>query len=197
MTYPTTVNVHAPNRKTVRLVRETGARNVAELGVYRGHTTLEIAKALPADGSLDLFDFEETVQRVAAEARAVATCSVRAHGNSHKLRDSYCWSLMRLLKEHRAPIWDYVYIDGAHTWDVDGFAFLLCAELLRPGGYVDFDDYGWTLAGSAALMSSPETAASYTDEQLRTPQVALVVDLLARRRGFEEVEPCKLFRKPR
>ena len=39
------------------------------------------------------------------------------------------------------PIFDYVFIDGAHTWMLDALAFLLVDRLLRVGGYVDFDDY--------------------------------------------------------
>jgi hypothetical protein len=42
----------------------------------------------------------------------------------------------------------------------------------------------------------PEIAALYTDEQITTPQVALVVDLLVRRdERYEQVVADKVFRK--
>lgn len=196
--YPSKLAVSGPDLTTVEWVRKTGARHVAELGVYRGGTTKLIAAALPEDGSLDLFDFADTLERVVPAAKAVARCPVRGHGNSHKLLDSYCWSLMRVLREHPEPIWDYVYLDGAHTWAVDGFAFLLCDRLLRPGGYIDFDDYRWTLGKSPSLNPRQFSLTSklYTREQIRTPQVELVCTLLAERAGYEAALPRKIYQKP-
>lgn len=194
--YPRHLLVREPNAETVEWVARTGALNVAELGVYRGHTTREMARVLPEEGSLDLFDFTDVVAPLAESIRASARCTVRAHGNSRALRDSYCWSLARLLAEHDRPIWDYVFIDGAHTWDVDGFAFLLVDRLLRPGGHVDFDDYGWTLMKSPTMRDLPITRTCYTSEQMAAKQVAMVIDLLVTRSGYTEMVPHKIFRKP-
>lgn len=196
-TYPDKLAVSRPNRTTVEMIAKTGARNVAELGVYQGHTTLEIARLLPADGSLDLFDFADNVKRVAQAVKKVRPgIVVRTHGNSQKWRDSYCWSLRALLRAHPEPIWDYVYIDGAHTWDVDGFAFLLCDKLLRVGGYVDFDDYYWTLErGTPGQLSF--TQRCYTAEQMKSKQVAEIVDVLVPRLGYEGVIARKVYRKCR
>ena len=89
---------------------------------------------------------------------------------------------MQLLEEHRGPIFDYVFVDGAHTWAHDALAFLLVDRLLRPGGYVDFDDYTWTLRNSPSMNPAvfPEVERLYTDDQIDTAQVALVVDLLVK-----------------
>src|ERR687893_48025 len=127
---------------------------------------------------------------LAARLRAAGHGNVCAHGNSRRLLDSYNWSLMAVLAEHPDPAFDYVFIDGAHTWAHDALAFLLADRLLVRGGYMDFDDYGWTLASSPSLNPAafPEVAALYTEEQITTHQVALVVDLLVRRdERYEEV----------
>jgi predicted O-methyltransferase YrrM len=193
--YPTQLDVRGPNAMTVQMVHATGARNVAEIGVYRGATSRVLARILPIGGSLDLFDFEEVVDRVAAECRAVARCSVRVHGCSSALRDSYCWPLGQLVQHHAEPIWDYVFVDGAHTWDIDALAVVLASRLLRVGGYIDLDDYEWTMDGSAAVSGFPTLANAYTAEQKATKQVAMIADVFLRRGGFEEVVRNKVWRK--
>src|SRR4029077_2715703 len=121
-----------------------------------------------------------------------------AHPNTRRLMDSYNWSLMRLLAEYRDPVFDYVFVDGAHTWAHDALAFCLVDRLLLPGGYLDFDDYRWTLRDSPSMNPDafPEVEELYTDDQIDTAQVALIVDLLVKRDPrYEEVIPNKIFRK--
>lgn len=194
------LQVDGPNERTVELVRATGARTYMEIGVYLGATASAVAYVLGGQGELHLLDFEDRVEPVAARLRAAGHANVVAHPNSRKALDSYGWSLMKLLRDGRAETFDYVFLDGAHTWAHDALAFLLVDRLLKPGGHVDFDDYGWTLAGSPSMSPAafPPTRELYTDEQIATPQVALVVDLLVRADPrYEEVVPDKLFRKVR
>jgi hypothetical protein len=64
---------------------------------------------------------------------------------------SYTWFLHDTLRAQLdaggrvEPRYDFVFIDGAHTWDVDALAFSLTDRLLRPGGWILFDDLGWKL----------------------------------------------------
>jgi SAM-dependent methyltransferase len=105
---------------------------------------------------------------------------------------------MHVLAAHEQPVFDYVFIDGSHTWAHDALAFLLVDRLLRPGGYADFDDYTWSLRHSPSMnpQAYPDVEQLYTDEQIDRPQVALVVDLLVRRDPrYAEVVPNKIFRK--
>ena len=44
------------------------------------------------------------------------------------------------------PAYDFVYLDGAKNWTVDGLAVVLIEKLLRPGGWLLMDDLGWTYA---------------------------------------------------
>jgi predicted O-methyltransferase YrrM len=192
------LNVTAANGKTVEFFAASGCTAYAELGIYEGDTALAIAKVLDGDGELHLFDFDDRVKAVAERLRAAGYENVFTHPNTRRLLDSYNWSLMQLLEEHRGPVFDYVFVDGAHTWAHDALAFLLVDRLLRPGGYVDFDDYTWTLRSSPSMNPSafPEVERLYTDDQIDTAQVALVVDLLVRLDpAYEEVVPNKIFRK--
>jgi len=190
--------VNGPNQDTVEFFKASGCRRYAEIGVYEGDTTLEIAAHLAGEGEIHLFDFEDRVADVAARLGRAGHNNVVGHGNSRRLMDSYNWSLMRLLHEHEQPLFDYVFLDGAHTWGQDALAFLLADRLLVPGGYVDFDDYWWTLARSPSMNPAafPPTSKLYTEEQIEERHVALVIDLLVRRDSrYEELVANKIFRK--
>jgi predicted O-methyltransferase YrrM len=190
--------VEGPNERTVAAVRETGARTYMEIGVYLGATASAVAEVLDGQGEIHLLDFEDRVTPVASRLRAAGHGNVVAHANSRRALDSYNWSLMKLLRDGRAGTFDYVFLDGAHTWAHDALAFLLVDRLLEPGGHVDFDDYGWTLARSPSMRPDAfaPTRQLYSDEQIETQQVALVVDLLVRSDPrYEEVVENKVFRK--
>ena len=90
---------------------------------------------------------------------------------------SYTWRLMRLLQQDPTPRFDLCYLDGAHDWFVDGFAFFLVDRLLRPNGWIILDDMNWTYATSPALRHT-ERVSSMPQDERTTPQVRLVYDLL-------------------
>jgi predicted O-methyltransferase YrrM len=187
-----------PNSMTVAWVQHVQPRVYAEIGIAVGGTVCEIARVLPAKSEIYLFDYYDKVANVKQALLKQGYSAVRGYGNSYKLRDSYNWSLMKLLKEHEQPIFDYVYIDGMHTWEMDGFAFLLIDKLLKPGGFIDFDDYDWTLRKSPTLNPTlfPLTSKLYTEEQIDIPGIKLVVDLLVRRNSnYIEVVKDKIFQK--
>jgi predicted O-methyltransferase YrrM len=192
------LNVVGPNERTVEFFAASGCRAYAEIGVYEGHTARRIAEVLDGAGAIHLFDYEDRVSAVASMLRDAGHANVVEHPNSRRLLDSYNWSLMQVLAESDGPVFDYIFLDGAHTWTHDAPAFFLADRLLAPGGYLDFDDYSWTLRASPSMNPSafPEVEALYTDEQIDARQVALVVDLLVRRDGrYDELVPNKIFRK--
>ena len=194
----TPLAVEGPSERTVEAFASSGATVFAEIGVYEGDTTLQIAEQLGGRGELHLFDFEDRLEPVMDRLREAGHETAVAHPNSRKIMDSYNWSLMRLLEERREPVFDYVYLDGAHVWAVDALAFLLVDRLLKPGGLVEFDDYHWTIERSPSMNPRAFPAADrlYTPEQIEVPQVELVVDLLVRRDPrYEEVAENRLFRK--
>jgi predicted O-methyltransferase YrrM len=190
--------VAGPNVRALDSFRASGAEIYAELGVYEGDTTLAVAEELASRGEIHLFDFADKVEPVADRLAAAGHENVVCHPNSRKIMDSYNWSLMQLLRERGEPVFEYVFLDGAHTWAADALAFLLIDRLLKPGGYVEFDDYWWTIEQSPSMNARafPASARLYTDEQMSEPQVKLVVDLLVRPdRRYKEVEENRVFRK--
>jgi hypothetical protein len=187
-----------PNRATLDFLATTRCRTIAEIGVATGSTSEGILRYLDGEGVLHLFDREDVLEPVAERLHGLGYRNFVCHGNSRRTLDSYDWSLMKLLRDHPAPFFDYVYLDGAHTWAYDALAFCLVDRLLVPGGYLDFDDYDWTIEGSPTVNPRvfPVMRKLYTEEQMATPQVRLIVDLLVRPDGrYEEIVPDKIFRK--
>ena len=194
----TSINL-VPNAKTMEFLASTDSRTIAEIGVDQGATSEAILGWLGGRGVLHLFDFDDRLSSVTDRLRGKGFTNFVTHSNSRRTLDSYNWSLMTLLKESPAPPFDYIYLDGAHTWAIDALAFFLVDLLLKPGGYIDFDDYYWTIDASPTVNPRvyPRIREMYTDEQMQTMQVASIVDLLVRRPGrYEEVVPNKIFRKP-
>jgi predicted O-methyltransferase YrrM len=91
---------------------------------------------------------------------------------------SYTWRMMRFLEQGLGNSFDFIYLDGAHTWAVDGLAFYLGSLLLKPGGWILFDDLKWTLAGSS-IAEEPWVKNLPLDER-ETPQVRKIWDLLVK-----------------
>ncbi len=170
---------------------------IAEIGIWKGATSIQFARLLNGAGQLHLFDYEDNVNSVCNSLKAAGFDNVTPWPSSYKYLDSYNWSLMKILRESAEPLFDYIYIDGAHTWAIDALTFFLGDLLLKPGGHIDFDDYNWKLRNSSLdPRNVPETAQLYTDEQIDEPQVKLVVDILVRRNPkYQEVIPNKIFRK--
>jgi hypothetical protein len=86
---------------------------------------------------------------------------------------------MKMLQEDPRPRFDLCYLDGAHTWFVDGFAFFLVDRLLRRGGWIIFDDLSWTYSTSPTLKDT-EAVRRMPPEERDTPQIELVYELLVK-----------------
>lgn len=168
----------------------------AELGIYRGDTSRNVCERFP-NCSLHLFDFFSNLER-AQKQLSVFKNEIFYYGNSQKYNDSYNWNLLKLIETNQnKPIFDYCFLDGAHTFAIDGLTFFLCDRLTKVGGYLDFDDYSWSLRGSSLdPLKIPEIAAQYTEEQIDSKQVALIVDHLVRPDSrYKEIVTNKIFRK--
>lgn len=199
--YPETLNVgSAGTPKTYEFMKTVFTQaqhfHYAEFGFYHAATADNVCKLFP-NAILHLFDYPEMIER-AKPILAKYPNKIFYYANTQKYNDSYNWSLIKLLKEQNGiPFFDYCFLDGAHTFAIDALNFFLCDKLTRVGGYVDFDDYDWAIRGSSLDPSKvPVIADQYTDEQINTQQVALIVDELVKRDPrFLEVSENKIFKK--
>jgi predicted O-methyltransferase YrrM len=196
--YPRALRVYGHDEVTIDFIKSTECRHIAEFGIFEGYTSLEFARFLNNRGELHLFDYQDRVDAVQKKLAEAGFRNVRTFGCSYKLMDSYNWSLAKLLEESSGPIYDYAFLDGAHTWAVDALNMLLADRLLKVGGYMDFDDYNWSLRKSPSMNPKkfPLTKKMFTEEQIDAKQVKMIVDILVRKdTRYREVVPNKIFQK--
>lgn len=169
----------------------------AEFGFYKADTAKNVCELFP-NATLYLFDYENNISPAKERLKKYPN-RIFYFGNSQRFNDSYNWNLTRLFFNNNAkPIFDYCFLDGAHTFAIDALNFFICDRMLRTGGYLDFDDYDWTLANSPSLnpQSCPAIKQQYTDEQIEIPQVRMIVDGFVKTdTNYTEVIKNKIYRK--
>jgi predicted O-methyltransferase YrrM len=160
---------------------ENGIRDILELGFRHGVSTVYMAAALAraGGGRITTIDLNSAMDERPSIEELLAKVGERDRVDVYYEPTSYTWRLMRLLQENPAPRFDLCYIDGAHDWFVDGFAFFLADRLLRPSGWMVFDDMDWTYGTSTALASTERVRRMPPDERSMA-QVRMVYELLVK-----------------
>ena len=173
------------------LQKQKSNLKVAEFGVDKGASSIEILKRMNDGDILDLYDMEKApLFRNKKELVQNTKATINFHINSNKGLDSYSWSLAKTFLERNQSgndigIWDLIYLDGAHNYLVDGMATVYLKELLKVNGIIIFDDMQWSFSVSSNKKNNKK---NFTDEQIKTPHVSLVVDTLIRSdKRFEEL----------
>jgi predicted O-methyltransferase YrrM len=183
-------------REIYEFVSRQRPQSVLELGFAHGASSCYIGAAMKANGSGRLTTIDLDHRRQAKpEFRKFLSLSqcdpdietlLEITGLQDWVRpirtpSSYTWELMHLIEMTPAGGWmfDFAFIDGAHSWFVDGFAFFLVDRLLKPGGWILFDDLDWTF-GSSPTVAHTDLVKAMPDEERDTPQVGRIFDLLVR-----------------
>jgi predicted O-methyltransferase YrrM len=158
-----------------------GVSDILELGFRHGVSTTYMAATLAGAGKgrIVTVDLQSAKQNTPNIEELLESAGERSRVDVFYEPTSYTWRLMRMLQEDPTPRFDMCYIDGAHDWFVDGFAFFLVDRLLRPNGWIVFDDMDWTYAGSPALGHTEKVKQMPEDERT-SKQVRLVYDLLVK-----------------
>jgi predicted O-methyltransferase YrrM len=122
-----------------------GLRNCLELGFAHGKTTTYMAHSTQQiGGKTTAIDLESARTRTPNIFDALALAQIDpSQVEIYFEPTSYTWRMMKFLEAGRAGTFDFVFLDGAHSWFVDGLAFFLADMLLRPGGWILFDDLNW------------------------------------------------------
>jgi predicted O-methyltransferase YrrM len=172
--------------RITKFIADKQVETILELGFSHGVSTCYMAAVLSelGRGSIVTIDLER-----AREATPNIEELLDRIGESQRVKvfyepTSYTWRMMRFLEEDTTPRFDFCYLDGAHSWFVDALAFFLVDRLLRPGGWIIFDDLDWTYATSPSLKESEEVRSMPLDEQT-TSQVKKIYELLVVLRGFK------------
>jgi predicted O-methyltransferase YrrM len=167
-------------------------RSILELGCGIGTSACYMAAALEHLGNGRVLSIDNNRDLPAWVSRSFAKIDP-ALARFHELmvtETSYNNELMNFINSQTRngrcePCFDFCFIDGAHTWEVDSCAFFLAEKLLTPGGWMLFDDLTWTIAGSAEAMKHLPEGKEAT-ELMRTPQVSRIFELcVTQHPGFD------------
>lgn len=198
LSYPETCNVTEATWSVVNHINSLNIRRAAEIGAYLGYTTKKILADCPDLESLHIYDFQDRVDDIRKSVPPEQQVKLKTFGNSRRLSDSYCWPLVKAVGAGNVQ-YDFIFLDGAHTWDVDIHALLLSDLLLAPGGYIELDDFYWSLAASPTMNPKvfPATKLRYTDEQIEFKAVEFAAkSILKKRLGYKELVVSRLYQKP-
>jgi predicted O-methyltransferase YrrM len=154
-------------------VKRARSEEVIELGCAQGVGTCYLAAGIVAgSGHGHVTAYEQRTDLLPDLAALLARTGLGPYVTPRFDERGYNWMLGDLLERRckdrasEVEFIDFCFIDGAHTWNDDGFAFFLVDKLLRPGGWILFDDLKWT--GIHARSQG----------EREIPQVGKVVDLL-------------------
>ena len=181
-------------RQIYDIVLAARPQMILELGFAHGTSTCYMAAALDEVGSGQITTMDKTLAR---ELTPTIDDLLSKTGLGHRVEAVYCpvsynWELMKLIERHTEngicrPIFDFCFIDGAHTWEIDGMAFFLADKLLRPGGWVLFDDLHWRHADFPSEMEKP-WIKNLPEEMTTTMNIEKVFSLLvAQHPSYEEL----------
>jgi predicted O-methyltransferase YrrM len=176
-----------PHMKLARAQEITGVilenrfRSILELGFRHGVSTCYLAGAIDELGGGSVTTIDRSGARDADPniEELLGRLGLARYVSVFYEPRSYIWRLMKMLEEDPSPRFDFCYIDGAHDWYTDGFAFFLVDRLLVPGGMIIFDDLDWTFATSPNMRNTPEVR-SMPEEERVTPQIRKVYELLVK-----------------
>jgi predicted O-methyltransferase YrrM len=167
------------------IVRERMER-ILELGIAHGTATCTMAAALEelGRGKVTAVDLQDVTFAPSAEEQ-LARCGLSAYAEVVRMKTGYTWFLHDEIRRQTVngtcqPAYDLCIIDGPKNWTIDGCAFFLADKLLRPGGWIIFDDYAWTYARADGARAATDgiTHRELSLEERTTPQVREVFELL-------------------
>jgi predicted O-methyltransferase YrrM len=135
------------------LVRLSGARRALEVGVFTGYSSLAVALAMPADGTILACDVSEEYTRVARRYWQSAGVAARIELVIAPAMDT----LDERLQLGEADSYDFAFIDADKGNYVGYYERVL--RLLRPGGLLAVDNTLWSGAVADEADQSDDTVA--------------------------------------
>ena len=162
-------------------VRETKPQLILELGTANGVSAAYMAAALRANGSgrivtvdIDRMNYDPGPRKVFEGLGFDDIVEFVRVPDS-----SYDWMLRQQVADRSddagncTPLYDFIFIDGAHDFTIDGLAAVLATKLLKPEGWILFDDLDWTYAEAGNDGPLPLSESERT-----TPNVREVFDVI-------------------
>jgi predicted O-methyltransferase YrrM len=160
-------------------------REILDIGCYRGGSALVMAAALDELGRGRVTTYDRvSAGSLSPNVHDLLTRTGLGVFVATSFSEWCCeWELAdrtaKCIRDGRyEPDVDFVFVDAGHYWTSAGFTFYLVNNLLRPGGWISFDDLDWTLTDCVA--DDVPWRARFPAAVRDRPMVRMVFDLLVR-----------------
>lgn len=174
------------------LIIKHDAKSLLEIGFFHGKSSAYFAAILEDldRGHLVTIDLETARKREPNIGVILDTLDLRHRTTPVFAERSYTWELAKMIQAEPRPAFDFCYFDGGHTWDNTGFGFALVDMLLRPGGWIVFDDIRWTIDAAMKNRGSalPRYWQACSQDERDTPAVQLVFESMVPHLGYTDRE---------
>src|SRR3954447_6419176 len=174
----------------------TRPAEVLELGTGHGVSAAYLAAGLASVGAGRLTTVDHAQARFdPGPEEVLARAGVADRVTIVRQFSSYTWWLKELVSARSdragnvAPLYDFVYIDGAKSFTIGGLTAVLVEKLLRPGGWLLLDDLDWRYTDAPAREATDGIVQRELSEPGRgEPHLRAVFDLvIAQHPSFTEL----------
>lgn len=130
---------------------------VLEIGMAYGTSSVHLADGIERAGGGELLSIDPN-QYTQWHGIGVRLLKQTGHGDFSRLIEAPSWrALPELAGEGEA--FDFIFVDGWHSFDHVFVDFFFCDQLLRPGGLIAFHDCG--MPATAKVLRFIETHKAY------------------------------------
>jgi predicted O-methyltransferase YrrM len=167
-------------------------RRILELGIAHGTATCYMAAALEEIGgglitAVDLIEAADYF--IPRPEEQLTETGLGRFAEIIRTKTGYNWFLHdNILRNTADDIcreeYDLCVIDGAKNWTSEGAAFFFVDKLLKPGGWIIFDDYLWSAAWVEANEGRSATDGianrHLSEAEIKAAQIKEVFELLVK-----------------
>lgn len=151
-----------------------------EIGIGYGTTVLEAAKILNNSGKIYIFSKKNDCSCVKEDIQKFDYKNIEdKYCSENKIYSGYHFDIAFGVLNKELPPFDLAFLDGGHVFHLDAPTTCILKELCKPGGYIIFDDYNWSLSISPSLKPEKRstTLNEYESLQIEQKHVKMICDL--------------------
>jgi len=177
------------------LILKYKCKSLCELGTFHGKSSVYIGSVLEELGMGHLYTFDKS-QMTPSVIDLLKEFNLENFVTPIISVEGYTWDLSDIIQKRELKF-DFCYIDGGHTFESTGLAFILIDLLLEPNGIIVFDDINWTIVKSVknhgSKILSISTYRNSTLKQKMIPQVKMVCDVIVSNYRYKLIEELECF----